>query len=86
MLGVKGIYNLIMVKPVAKPTDVQQKIQSALRRHAGLDAQRLNVTVSGDTVKLAGVVHSYAEIKEVEKAALTAPGICKVDNELVVSN
>jgi len=86
LLGVKGIYNLIMVKPLAKPTDVQQKIQSALRRHAGLDAQRLNVTVSGDTVKLAGVVHSYAEIKEVEKAALTAPGICKVDNELVVSN
>ena len=37
--GVKGISNLIELKPEVKASDVKSKIQSAFARHAALDAQ-----------------------------------------------
>jgi osmotically-inducible protein OsmY len=45
--GVKGVSNLITIKPLASPTDVRKKIEEALVRSAQLDAERITVEVQG---------------------------------------
>jgi osmotically-inducible protein OsmY len=82
--GVKGITNLITVVPKVAPEDVKQKIEETFKREAILDAQRIEVEVSGSTVTLRGTVRSWAERHEAEKAAWSAPGVTQVNNYLVV--
>jgi osmotically-inducible protein OsmY len=85
LLGVKGIYNLIKVKTSPKRSDIKRKIESAFRRHAVEDARRgLTVKTSGSKAILSGVVDSYADKRAAEQAALDAPGIPDVENNLVV--
>jgi osmotically-inducible protein OsmY len=85
LLGVKGIYNLIKVKISPKPSDIESRIESAFRRHAVEDARRgLTVKTSGSKAILSGVVHSYADKRAAEQAALDATGISEVENNLVV--
>ena len=85
LLGVKGIYNLTKVKTSPKPSDIESKIASAFQRHAMEDARRgLTVKTSGSKAILTGVVHSYADRRDAEQAALEAPGISDVENNLVV--
>ncbi|TMC90710.1 MAG: BON domain-containing protein [Chloroflexi bacterium] len=40
--GVRGVINLIRVKPGLSPTDLKQKIEQALVRNAELDASRIS--------------------------------------------
>jgi osmotically-inducible protein OsmY len=82
--GVKGITNLVHVKPRAAPADVKRKIEDALKRSAELDAKQITVEANGSEVILRGKVHSWAERKEAERAAWAAPGVTKVDNRLGV--
>jgi osmotically-inducible protein OsmY len=83
--GVKGINNLIVVKPRAAPTEIKRKIEEALRRTAEIDASRVTVETVGNEVILRGSVRSWAEREEAEKAAWRAPGVAKVDNRIIVS-
>jgi osmotically-inducible protein OsmY len=83
--GVKGVTNLITVKPRVTPADLKQKIQQALLRTAELDAKRINVDVQGSKVVLTGTVRSWAEKEEAERAAWAAPGITSVDNRIAVA-
>jgi osmotically-inducible protein OsmY len=86
LLGVKGVTNLISVKTVVKPEDVEKKIENVFQRHAVLDVRRgLKVKTQGDKAILSGVVHSFAYRLEAEQAALSAPGIREVENEIVVA-
>ena len=85
LLGVKGVSNLIKVKPSLKPVDIKAKIESAFQRNAVLDAKQISVTYSGDKVILSGMVRSYAEKKEAERVACSAPGVCEVQNNIVVN-
>jgi osmotically-inducible protein OsmY len=55
---VTGVVNKIEVKPRLSPSDVQEKIEEALRRSAELDARRIRVEVDGTEVKLHGAVRS----------------------------
>lgn len=82
--GVRGISNLIKVKPRVEPSELKHKIEEAFRRHAEIDAERVTVEVSGSEVILRGVVRSWAERQEAERVAWSAPGITKVDNRIVV--
>jgi osmotically-inducible protein OsmY len=82
--GVRGITNLIVVKPKVEPKNVKDEIEKAFRRHAVLDAAGIQVEVSGSEVVLRGKVHSYTEREEAEKAAWAAPGVTKVTNLLTV--
>jgi osmotically-inducible protein OsmY len=85
LLGVKGIYNLIKVKILPKPSDIESKIENAFLRHTVEDVRRgITVKTSGSKAILTGVVHSYSDKRAAEQAALDAPGISDVENNLVV--
>ena len=83
--GVRGVSNLIMVKPRVSPSDLKQQIERALVRNAQTDAQRITVDVQGSKVILHGTVRSYAEKQAAADAAWAAPGVSEVENHIVVS-
>ncbi|MGI5523639.1 BON domain-containing protein [Micromonospora sp. CA-259024] len=82
--GVRGITNLIEVRPPAPPaTDrLRRDVQRALLRTLG--AERVTVEVDGDTLVLAGVVRSWWERDQVERVAWSAPGVRVVHDQLLV--
>ncbi|MEH2207432.1 MAG: BON domain-containing protein [Nostoc sp.] len=83
--GVKGVTNLITVKPRVTPSELKQKIEQALLRSAETDAQRITVEVEGSKVILKGTVRSWAERQEAERSAWSAPGITSVENWITIS-
>jgi osmotically-inducible protein OsmY len=85
LTGVKGVHNEIAIKPVVKVADVKQKIESAFKRSAEMDARRLLVEASNGKVCLKGHVKSWAERDEAEEAAWAAPGVVEVDNQLEIT-
>jgi len=84
LTGVLGVFNSITVKPHVKVTDVQTKIQAALKRSAEVDARRINVAALDGKVVLSGNVHSWAEREEARHAAWAAPGVREVEDHMVI--
>ena len=84
LTGVKGVTNLIVVKPRVTPSDLKQKIEQALVRSAETDAQRITVEVQGSKVILKGTVRSWAEREEAERTAWLAPGVTAVENRITL--
>ena len=85
LAGVKGISNLIDVKPLVSPVEVKSKIEAALKRNAELDAKSINVETTNGKVILKGHVRSWAERADAEHAAWAAPGVREVDDRLTVT-
>jgi len=83
--GVKGVANLITVKPKVLPSDLKNKIESALTRSVKADAENIQVEVNGGNVILKGKVRSYMEKREAEHAAWLAPGVTSVDSRIQIT-
>jgi len=84
LTGVRGLTNLITVKPGVKPQNVKQMIEETFKREAELDANNIQVEVNGSEVALRGTVRSWIERHEAEKAAWAAPGVTAVHNYITV--
>jgi osmotically-inducible protein OsmY len=80
LMGVRGVTNLIAIKPRVTPSDVKAKIQAALSRRASLDARSIAVESHDGTVVLKGHVHSRLEANEAAQAAWSTPGVTRVEN------
>ena len=85
LTGVKGVGNLIAVKPkhVSK-FEVTSKIKDALRRAADRDADQITVEAVDGRVTLKGTVRSFAERADAERAAWSAPGVSAVEDRIAV--
>jgi osmotically-inducible protein OsmY len=83
--GVKGVSNVIQLKPRAQPSEIKRKIQDAFRRNAEVDANRITVETKGSEVTLKGTVRSWIEREEAERVAWSAPGVTKVEDRIIVS-
>lgn len=85
LLGVRGVTNNITIKP--KPINSQEiknKISGAFHRNATLDSSSIKVETSGSKVTLSGTVRSWAEKKDAESIAWSAPGVMAVDNQIEI--
>jgi osmotically-inducible protein OsmY len=83
--GVKGVTNVVTVKPKVEPSELKRKIQEAFKRNAEVDAEHITVEANGSEVVLKGTVRSWIEREEAERVAWSAPGITNVEDRIVVS-
>jgi osmotically-inducible protein OsmY/prolyl-tRNA editing enzyme YbaK/EbsC (Cys-tRNA(Pro) deacylase) len=86
LTGVKGVTNLIAVRPIIQPAEIATKITAAFQRSAMLDARGIQVDTLGRKVVLRGTVRAWEERTAAERAAWSAPGVADVDNQLVVQS
>lgn len=83
--GIHGVLNAITLKPKVEPCDVRDRIEGALRRSAQVEAGQIHVSVEdGRAVTLEGRVHDWQERDAVERAAWSAPGVCRVIDRLSI--
>jgi osmotically-inducible protein OsmY len=83
--GVKGVTNVVTVKPKVEPSELKRKIMEAFKRNAEVDANRITVEANGSEVILKGTVRSWIEREEAERVAWSAPGITRVEDRIVIS-
>ncbi len=82
--GVKGVSNLIEVRKMPSPYDIRQSILDAFKRSADLDSSTINVVADGNTIKLSGKVHSGYERRIAERAAWAAPGVNRLEDNIMI--
>jgi osmotically-inducible protein OsmY len=84
LTGVRGITNLVKVKPRVRGNDIAHQITAALTRHAEREAQHIDIDVEDGTVTLSGSVDSLAEHDAAIGAAFGTRGVTSVVDKLEV--
>lgn len=84
LTGVKGVTNKITIKSEMHNKIEKQEVEAALLRNWSLNADDIEVEVSGTKVTLTGTVDSWYQKNEAGRIAWNTPGIWTVDNELVI--
>jgi osmotically-inducible protein OsmY len=84
LAGVRGVTNALNVVSRPSAPDVKQRIESAFKRHAELDARQIQVEAHDGRVTLRGTVRSWTERQEAELAVWAAPGVTMLDDQLAV--
>lgn len=83
--GVRGVTNRVQVKQDAANERVERTaVEEALKRSWSINAEEIHVKVTGDQVRLTGVVRSIYQRDEAGRLAWNAPGVGSVENELSV--
>jgi osmotically-inducible protein OsmY len=85
LYGVRSVTNEIVIKPQHTATIVHDKIHSALRRSAEVDAGNIHVSVNGTTLTLTGTVRTTAEKVDASWAAWSVLGVAFVENRITVA-
>jgi osmotically-inducible protein OsmY len=85
LTGVFGVSNNITLKPVVQSSDVRQRIEDALKRHAEVESRQIVISVRDNgTVTLEGKVDNWEELQAVERAAWSAPGVRLVEDRITI--
>ena len=82
--GVIGTTNKIEIKQPVSPTDVQKRIEKALKRDAEVEAQAIHIHVTDNKVTLDGKVRTWAERQAAERAAWSTRGVAQVVDNIAV--
>jgi osmotically-inducible protein OsmY len=85
LVGVKGVTNLLEIKPKLSESGIEKAINLAFERSALLDSNKIQVAIFGDKVILSGEVRNHAERDEAERVAWAASGVSSVDNQITVA-
>lgn len=82
--GVKGISNLVTVRPAASTFLIKDNIKKALQRMANIEADNIAILTEEKTITLKGKVRSCREKEEVEQVVWSTPGVSAVKDELEI--
>ena len=85
LTGVIAVNNLITLNAAVSASGLKKDIESAFGRAAEVNASHIGLKVMGSKVVMSGNVSSWAERREAEHAAWSAPGVWQVENNLQVA-
>lgn len=85
LTGSRGIINNIKLKQNVETLDPEDQIKKAMSRYAAIDKDQIDVKVQGNRAILNGLVSSWTERKQAERAAWSTPGILEVDNQISIT-
>jgi VCBS repeat-containing protein len=83
--GVKALINEIKIKPKVEATDIKNRIETALKRNAEVEADAIKVTVQNGRVTLNGKVKAWYERDLAERTAWSAPGVLSVEDRISIN-
>jgi osmotically-inducible protein OsmY len=86
MRGVTGVANDIFLTATAPSQGLEAEIKEAMLRNAQLDSRAITTEVKGAEVTLRGMVRSWAELRQAEYIAWSAPGVTSVKNGLAIAS
>ncbi len=83
--GIVCVTNMIKIRPRIDASDIKAKIESALKRHAEVEADAIRINIQdGNKVVLEGCVDNWDERHKVENATWSTPGVASVDDRLTI--
>jgi osmotically-inducible protein OsmY len=83
-MGVTGVSNQIGIKPSLSAVVVKSDIEAAIKRRAVVDAKTISVDVTGASVTLTGIVHSWAERELATRSAWSSLGVKNVVDKMTL--
>lgn len=84
LIGVRGVTDLVELKPLVSLSDVKSQINNALQRHTMLGNSNIEIAAHEDAVMLKGHVQSLAEHAMVLDSVWSTPGVRTIVDQLEI--